>query len=90
MSLIDSLRTFLDGATPEERAQREETRRQLKADFEQELTKAEQDLRKHDHWQRPENSLFPENIDRGPEVDAYRARLVSRIEHYREELRHLG
>lgn len=90
MSLIDNLRTFLDGATPEERAQSEETRRRLKAAFERGLEKAEQDLRDHDHWQQPENNAFPENIDRGPEVDAYRAGLVSKIEHYREELRYLG
>lgn len=90
MSLIDNLRTFLDGATPEERAQAEETHRRLKTGLERDLVKAEQDLRTHDHWQRPENNAFPENIDRGPEVDAYRAGLVSKIEHYREELRYLG
>lgn len=90
MSLIDNLRTFLDGATPEERAQSEETRRQLKADLEKGLAKAEEELREFDRTQRPENNLFPESIDRGPEVDALRQNLVRRVEHYRDELRYLS
>lgn len=89
MSLIDNLRNLLDGTTPEERAQHEETRRRLKAGLKESLAEAEEKLRRHDHWQRPENNLFPENIDRGPEVDAYRAGLVREIEHYREELSYL-
>lgn len=90
MSLIDNLRNLLDGTTSEERAQAEETRRQLKASFEQSLVKAEKELREFDHWQRPENNVFPENIDRGPEVDALRDRLARAVEHYRTELRYLS
>lgn len=87
MSLSDRIHEFLTGATPEDRARHEETRRSLKEMLEKSIEDLEQEIDQHNVIRDPDRNIMARPFT---EYDQQRHdRLVDDLERERQELRNL-